>query len=77
MNWKTSLDRYLTTPPDDGSEEYCFTVWDKYTNDITDDKWEENTELFEKWTDKCFDKGLSPEQAGKLIERAYSIYKKN
>jgi len=29
MDFKTSLDRYLTTPPDDGFDGWSETVWNK------------------------------------------------
>ena len=39
MDWKVSLDRYLTTPPDDGFDGWCEDV---LGNKITDTFYNEN-----------------------------------
>lgn len=36
MGFKEDLDRYLTTPPDDGWQDYCECVWDCISEDIAD-----------------------------------------
>ena len=70
MNWKQSLDRYLTSgPPDDGFSDYV----ERTTDLISDEVWslhedwilgDEATDLF----NKCFIEDLTPEQAAKVFE---------
>lgn len=79
MNWKISLDRYLTEPPDDGFDNWV----DKLLNHIPDDFYNENEAWFEdydgqfnKWLNKLFyKKAKSPEQSARIIERAFKLYK--
>lgn len=79
MNFKTALDKYLTTPPEDGSENYIDEVWaiDEPLGMISDKDYDDNNDLLIDWTIKCFDKGLTPEKAGRIIYRAFIIYIKN
>lgn len=35
---------------------------------------EDNKGLFVDWINRCWSKGLAPDQASKLIQRAYIIY---
>jgi len=45
MNWKISLDRYLTEPPDDGFDNWC----DNLLNHIPDDFYNDNEAWFEDY----------------------------
>ena len=47
MNWKQSLDKYLTTPPDDGFDGWAESV----INAVSDDVYTENEKWFE--SDEC------------------------
>lgn len=76
MSWKQSLDRYLTTPPED---DYC--DWAEATIEaITDDfyslygDWIDSNELCDVWLQKCYNDGYVPVKSAQIIERAYLIY---
>lgn len=83
MNWKTSLDRYLTEPPDDG-----FDGWaEALVNSISDNFYMANEDWLNenktdgqcnKWLNKLFyNRGKSPEEGAKIIERAFRLYRIN
>ena len=77
MNWKQSLDRYLTTPPDDGFTDYCERVTEAFSDDFfnTNERWIlDETEQIDKWFNKLFSKGIEPIISSKIIERAFKIY---
>ena len=77
MNWKQSLDRYLTTPPDDGFTDYCEAVTEAFTDTFfdTNESWIlDDTEQIDKWLDKLCFSGVEPEKASKIIERAFKFY---
>lgn len=77
MIWEASLDRYLTTPFDDGFEDWTEKVGDN----LSDAFWEKNEDWFMNdlctdWLNKIFyKKDLTIEQAAQLIERAHKLYK--
>ena len=74
MNWKTSLDRYLTTPPDDGFNDWCEDVCGHKITDYFYEKnepWiEEYGGLCNEWLNKLFNKGKDSTTAAAIIERA-------
>lgn len=77
MNWKQSLDRYLTTPPDDGFTDYYEAVTEAFTDTFFDanESWIlDETEQIDKWLDKLCFSGVEPEKAAKIIERAFKFY---
>jgi len=80
MDWKISLDKYLTTPPDDG-----FDCWaeDVLGNQLSDSFYEKNEDwideydgLCNKWLNKLFNKEVPASDAAKIIERAFGMYVK-
>ncbi len=78
MNWRDSLDRYLTTPPDDGFQDWSERV---LSNEIGDEFYSQNSDWLEKsdglcveWLNILFDRSESPENAAKIIERAYNLF---
>lgn len=79
MDWKTSLDRYLTNPPDDGFDGW---VDDLVGNKISEQFFNENEEWVEqpdgqcnKWLNELFyHRSKSPEEGARIIERAFKIY---
>ena len=78
MDWKTSLDRHLTTPPDDGFDDFCDDV---IGNEISDSFYEQNENWIEqyggqcnKWLNELFRRGRDTAVAAKIIERAFNIY---
>ena len=79
MNWKISLDRYLTTPPDDGFDNYFENVCENLSNEFWDahEDWILDSKEFEKSVERCFNKGCEPKYSASIIERAFRIYKSN
>lgn len=78
MNWKASLDKYLTTEPDDGFDRWCEDIIGNKVSDTFYEKNEERLNKYDgqcnKWLNKLFNGGFSPEDAAKIIERAFAIY---
>jgi hypothetical protein len=78
MSWKIGLDRYLTTPPDDGFSNWCE---DLLGEKISDDFYEKNEDWLldqngtgNKWINKLFFKDFDTTQAAKIIERAHKMF---
>lgn len=79
MNWKASLDKYLTTAPDDGFDSWCEDVLE---NKITDAFYNQN-ELWinindgqcSKWLNELFKRGIDTDESAKIIERAFNLYR--
>ena len=74
-SWKSSLDRYLTTEPDCGFDNWCEQVTESFTDNFFDNNEDwimEYDGLCNKWLNKLIDK--EPKQAAILIERAFKIY---
>lgn len=79
MNWKISLDRYLTTPPDNGFDDWSESVLER----ISDSFYSENESWvndydgqFNKWLNELFERGKSSIDAAMIIERAFGLYLK-
>lgn len=77
MDFKQSLDTYLTSPPEDRYDSWCEDV----VNALSDKFYHANIEwveddagLFSKWLARTF--GHDPETAAKIIERTVSIFSK-
>ncbi len=74
-NFQVSLDRYLTTPPEDG-----FTGWyEQVIEHLSDDFYTRNEDWVEEeggmctdWLNRLFDR--SPKEAATIIERAHRMY---
>lgn len=75
MDWKQSLDRYLTTPPNDGFDNWAEQTIEKMSDDFyeTNELWIMDSEQCNKWLSKLYDKGIPPEIASTVIERTYRI----
>lgn len=78
MGFSESLDKYLTTPPEDDFDNWCE---DLLGNKISDDfynlneKWiDESNGTCEKWINKLFNFDKSTTEAALIIERAYKLY---
>jgi len=78
MDWKASLDKYLTTPPDDGFDNWCENVVGK---EISDSFYSENEDWIEeyngqcnKWLNDLFNRSKHPTDAAKILERAFKYY---
>lgn len=72
-NFQKSLDKYLTSEPDDNFYEY---YWSKVTNLIDDNFYEENEAWFEDFTQDaeinelmlyCYNNNLDPKEAADYI----------
>lgn len=76
MDWKQSLDRYLTSPPDDGFTDYFELVIEALTQEFFDDNedWVLDSKEFENWVSKCYYSERDPETSAKIIQRARKIY---
>ena len=79
MSWKTSLDKYLTTPPDDGFDNWAEDV---LANKISDAFYKENEKWIEeysgqcnKWLNELFRRDADTEKSARIIERAFKLYK--
>jgi hypothetical protein len=73
MNLSTSLDKYLTTPFDDGFENYFEAVTEKLSNEFFDKNkdWVMESKQFENWIEICRNKELNPSVTSKIIQRAH------
>lgn len=78
MDFKQSLDKYLTNEPDDGFNGWHEDVLGICISDFFYEENEawllENNGLCTKWLSKLFDKGIRPRIAAKIIERAFKLY---
>jgi len=78
MDFKTSLDRYLTQTPEEyyGIDEGWYEkVWDNiHTDDISDEEYDRLELTLNKWEDKLMRKGYSPKEAAILIVRTYKRF---
>lgn len=75
MNWKQSLDRYLTTEPNDGFMDWAEMVDDSFDSDFFDNNeiWLTDSDQSNKWYWKLYGKEYNPKQAARIIERAFNI----
>ena len=71
MNWKQSLDNYLTNPPDDG-----FTDWAENTIELIHDDvfnhhegWILDSSECNEYLNDMFNKGWSPLKASEVLTR--------
>jgi len=78
MDWKISLDRYLTTPPNDDFDGWCEDV---VGVQIDDSFYNENESWIEQYNGKCnewlnklFINGADTHKASQIIMRAFNIY---
>jgi len=77
MNWKVSLDRYLTTNPNEHFDGWVESTIDALSDDFysANEHWVDSSELLNKWLSKLYHK--SPKEAATIIERAFTIFKPN
>jgi hypothetical protein len=82
-DFKKSLDRYLTTEPEDSFTPYADAVIDAFSDSFYERVYETNlligvgfpnSNLENKWLEKVFNKGLDPKLGAKIIERAYTFF---
>lgn len=80
MDWKQSLDRYLTTPPDDGFDGWCEQVIDAVSAECYEQHeafFDETGGLLDTWLNKLFRDDVSIEYVATAIERAIRLYRIN
>ena len=86
MNFKNDLDKYLTTPPEDGFTDWCERVCDEMSDEFYDknEDWRMKYDgQCNTWLEKLFNKGRPVrwsyknccQYAAKVIERAFKLYK--
>lgn len=78
MNWKISLDRYLTTPPDDGYDGWLGVLYENITDDFyyLNEGWLLGNvdDQCDRWLEKLFRKGIDPAVGARIVERAFKLY---
>ena len=79
MNWKESLDRWLTTEPDNPFEHWVDHLYEAYTDDFFDrnELFILNSTLHDKWAYKLFSSEKTTTESALIIERALNIYYKS
>jgi len=80
MDWKVSLDRYITSSPDDNFDDWCEDV---IGNKITATFYNENENWLNeydgqctKWLNELYRRGKDTTTAAYIIERAFLIKQK-
>ena len=77
MDWKQSLDKYLTSMPDDGFSDWVEELIDKHISEYfykENEEWlDEPNGLCNIWLNKLFNKGFEPIKAAEILERAYNL----
>lgn len=82
MNYfSISLDRYLTTPPDDGFDSWIESVCDGLSNEFFEwDNAADNvpslSDEFTKICDTLFNAGLTPNQASLILNKSFLFFDK-
>lgn len=81
MDFKKSLDIYLTTEPDNGFDSWLNLVYEYFSDDFFD-KVElniigHNNNHLDKWLNKLFLYSYMPKESAIIIERAFNLYIKN
>lgn len=76
MDLKTRIDRYITTEPSSGFDDWCDSVVDLFSDSF----YEENSDwiadydgLCDAWLNNLYRKGKSPKEAAKIIEKAHGM----
>jgi len=78
MDWKQSLDRYITTHPYDGFDGWCELVIDTVSAECYAQHeafFDETGGLLDKWLNKLFREDVSIEYAANAIELAIRLYR--
>lgn len=75
-----AIDKYITSIPEDDFTPWCEQVYDSFTEEFYYDEayqehvgWE-NSELENQWLNQLFNKEKEPEEAARIIERAWRFY---
>ena len=75
MNWKTSLDRWLTTDPNESADSWFESLIDSFTDSFYDqyETWLD-TEDFQNLANRLLDKEKGYQQSAIIIERWWRIF---
>jgi hypothetical protein len=79
MDWKDSLDKYLTTEPQDNFEDWCEDVVNSFSDTFynKNEHWiEESSGQCNKWFNKLYDKDRNSNESALIIQRAFDMYLK-
>jgi len=79
MDWKDSLDKYLTTEPQDNFEDWCEDVVNSFSDAFYNENehWiEESNMQCNKWFNKLYDKDRNSNESAVIIQRAFDMYVK-
>lgn len=76
MNWKISLDKWLTTDPNESADGWHESLIDSFT-DIFYDRHEDwfDSDLYQTWSNRLYKRSVDPKRAAMIIERAYKFYR--
>jgi hypothetical protein len=77
MDWKQSLDKYLTSSPNDDFSDWCEDVENRFSDTYYDynQSWIlEYDGISNKWMNKLYNKGIKPSNAAIIIERAFKLF---
>lgn len=76
MSWKQSLDKFLTSPPNDDYQNWCEYTYEELSQEFFDKNeiwlFSEHS-VVNKWLESLFS-GKTPSEAAKIIERTYRRY---
>ena len=76
MDWKISLDKYLTAEPDDGFTGWCELVNDSFSDDFyqeNEDWIHESSGQCNEWLNRLFNEGKDPLTAAQIIENDFKL----
>lgn len=75
MNWKISLDRWLTSSPNESSDSWFESCVDSFSDSFYElhESWIESDQC-NAWMERLLNKECNPAKAASIIERAYYIY---
>ena len=80
MDWKDSLDRYLTTEPNDNFEDWCEEVVNNFSDAFytQNEAWiEESSGKCNKWLNSLYNRDKDASESSLIIQRAFNNYIKN
>lgn len=71
MNWKTSLDKYLTTPPDDGFDNWVEKTIELLQDDVFNkhEQWIVDSSECNEYLNDMFNKNWTPYRASQVLTR--------
>jgi hypothetical protein len=77
MDWKNSLDKYLTTEPQDNFEDWCEEVVNSFSDAFytQNEAWiEEHSGQCNKWLNSLYNRNKDASESSLIIQRAFNNY---